>query len=85
MPPAEAIGAADIAAFYDSYRAKGDKLDVVVFSAPQLSLVELQMLADRLALPRGRAHISWMDIDQCRRVVESFPLTGTRKELGYAD
>jgi predicted aconitase len=48
VPGAEELGAGDIAAFYDSYGAKGDKLDVVVFSAPQLSLVELQMLADRL-------------------------------------
>jgi predicted aconitase len=47
-PQAEAIGKADIAAFYNSYDAKGDKLDVVVFSAPQLSLVELQMLAELL-------------------------------------
>lgn len=48
IPKAERIADADIAAFRDSYDAKGDKLDVVVFSAPQLSLVELQMLADRL-------------------------------------
>lgn len=47
-PKPEPIGAADIAAFYDPYGAKGDKLDVVVFAAPQLSLVELQMLADQL-------------------------------------
>jgi predicted aconitase len=48
---AEAIGADDVAAFYRSYAAPGDKLDVVVFSAPQLSLLELQSLA---ALLDGR-------------------------------
>jgi hypothetical protein len=42
---AEEIGAADIAAFYDGYGGAGDKLDVVVFSAPQLSLLELRSLA----------------------------------------
>lgn len=45
-------------------------------------------LADRLGLPRGRAHISWMDIDQCRRVVEVFSVnqpSRSTKELGYAD
>jgi predicted aconitase len=48
-PKPEAITAADIRAFYDGYGAKGDKLDVVVFSAPQLSLVELQSLAGLLS------------------------------------
>lgn len=44
----EPIRAKDIDRFYKAYDAKGDKLDVVVFAAPQLSLVELQMLADLL-------------------------------------
>jgi hypothetical protein len=48
-PRAKPITAADIRAFYGSYGAKGDKLDVVVFSAPQLSLVEMQSLAGLLA------------------------------------
>jgi predicted aconitase len=39
------IGADEIAAFYAGYGAPGDKLDVVVFAAPQLSLFELQSLA----------------------------------------
>lgn len=47
-PAPETIAASDIQAFYDGYGGKGDKLDVVVFSAPQLSLVELQSLADLL-------------------------------------
>ena len=33
-------------AFYASYAAPGEKVDVVVFAAPQLSLFELQRLAD---------------------------------------
>jgi len=40
------IGAADIAAFLARYAAPGDKLDVVVFAAPQLSLYEIAAVAD---------------------------------------
>ncbi|MBV8131626.1 MAG: aconitase X catalytic domain-containing protein [Alphaproteobacteria bacterium] len=42
------IGAADIAAFLARYSAPGDKLDVVVFAAPQLSLHEIAAVADAL-------------------------------------
>ena len=42
---AEEIGTADFEAVYGEYGAKGEKVDVVVFSAPQLSLVELDSLA----------------------------------------
>lgn len=49
VPRAKPIAAADLRAFYASYGTKGDKLDVVVFSAPQLSLVEMQSLAGLLA------------------------------------
>lgn len=48
-PKAQPITAADLRAFYRSYGAAGDKLDVVVFSAPQLSLVEMQSLAGLMA------------------------------------
>lgn len=45
-PPPEPIRItrADIEAFYDSYGVADDRLDVVVFAAPQLSLFELQRL-----------------------------------------
>jgi len=42
---AQAVGAADVEAFYARYGGKGEKVDVVVFSAPQLSLLEMQSLA----------------------------------------
>lgn len=45
---AEEIGTADFEAVYGEYGAKGEKVDVVVFSAPQLSLIELSALADML-------------------------------------
>ncbi len=47
-PAAVAIGAAEIAAFLARYEAPGDKLDVVVFGAPQLSLFEVAAVAQAL-------------------------------------
>ena len=46
-PPPEAaqIGRAEIDAFLARYAAPGDKLDVVVFGAPQLSLFEIEAVA----------------------------------------
>ncbi len=45
---AEAVTEQDFAEFLGSYGSKGDKVDVVVFSAPQLSLLELAELASIL-------------------------------------
>jgi predicted aconitase len=50
-PAAKGIGESDYEHFYRGYAAKGDKADVVVFGAPQLSLIELELLA---ALLDGR-------------------------------
>ena len=47
-PKAQKLGRADIARLMASYRPKDDKLDVVVFAAPQLSLFEMQTLAGHL-------------------------------------
>jgi predicted aconitase len=46
--PAEAIGRAELDAFIAAYGAAGDKVDVVVFAAPHLSLVEMAAVADAL-------------------------------------
>ena len=48
---AEEITQSDIDALREPFGAKGEKVDVVVFAAPQLSLVEMQKVAD---LCRGR-------------------------------
>jgi predicted aconitase len=45
----EAIGRTKIDAFIAAYGATGDKVDVVVFAAPQLSLVEMAAVADALS------------------------------------
>ena len=42
------VGEADIRAFIASYASGINKIDLVVFSAPQLSLIEMQQLADLL-------------------------------------
>ena len=42
------IGKADFEAFYAGYAAAGDKVDVVVFAAPQLSLIEMSQVAGLL-------------------------------------
>jgi predicted aconitase len=47
-PPATLIGEDEFTAFYAGYAATGDKVDVVVFAAPQLSLIEMQGLAGLL-------------------------------------
>lgn len=54
VPAARRIGRQDVADLTASYRPADDRLDVVVFAAPQLSLFELQTLA---ALLDGR-HVS---------------------------
>src|ERR1700733_1511645 len=43
-PPAIKVGASDVTALLAEYAIGGDVVDVVVFSAPQLSLLEMQML-----------------------------------------
>lgn len=48
LPTASPITAEDIAGVYEGYAARGDKVDVVVFSAPQLSLIELEKVAGLL-------------------------------------
>ncbi len=42
------IGEVDFDALRSDFGGKGDKVDVVVFAAPQLSLVEMQQVADLL-------------------------------------
>jgi predicted aconitase len=48
-PDAVRIGRAELDAFIAAYGAAGDKVDVVVFAAPHLSLVEIAAVADALA------------------------------------
>ncbi|HEY4167958.1 MAG TPA: aconitase X catalytic domain-containing protein [Reyranella sp.] len=47
-PKSVTIGAEDFARFYEGYAQAGEKVDVVVFGAPQLSIIEMQQLAGLL-------------------------------------
>jgi predicted aconitase len=47
-PMAVPIGPSDFEAFYAGYASAGERVDVVVFGAPQLSLIEMQRLAGLL-------------------------------------
>ena len=47
-PPAQDITKTDFDALRSDFGGKGDKVDVVVFAAPQLSHVEMQQVADLL-------------------------------------
>ena len=58
VPEAVAISAHDFEAFYAGYAAAGDKVDVVVFAAPQLSLMEMQQLAELIDGRRIHAETS---------------------------
>jgi predicted aconitase len=53
-PETVRIGRAEVDAFVASYGAIGDKVDVVVFAAPQLSLLEMAAVAE--ALDGRRVH-----------------------------
>ena len=46
LPVAARVGETDIRALQASFSGDGDAIDLVVFSAPQLSLVEMQQVAD---------------------------------------
>lgn len=48
VPPARRLYTADRDQFFAAYAAKGDSVDVVVFAAPQLSLIEMEQLAGLL-------------------------------------
>ena len=48
VPTTTRIGRSDFDAFFATYDAAGGKVDVVVFAAPQLSLIEMAQVADLL-------------------------------------
>jgi len=58
----ETVTDADIAALKAPFDARGEKVDVVVFAAPQLSLVEMQALA---MLCQGRKRAPSCDVIIC--------------------
>jgi predicted aconitase len=69
-PPSVSVGRDEIEAFVARYAASGDKLDVVVFGAPQLSLFEMETLARAL--------------DGCRIHPETTVIVTTSPEIKHA-
>ncbi len=53
-PPATTVGQAEIEAFLERFAAPGEKVDVVVLAAPQLSLFEIEAVAE--AIEGRRVH-----------------------------
>jgi predicted aconitase len=74
----EDIREADLDELRDPFGATGDKVDVVVFAAPQLSLIEMRQVAD---LCRG--HHRHADTDMIVCTAESVYADAVR--MGYVD
>jgi predicted aconitase len=78
------IGRAEIEAFIASYGATGDKVDVVVFAAPQLSLVEMAAVADALDGRRVHAETTLLvaTSPEIKYAADRMGLTGRIEEAG---
>ncbi len=74
--PAHDLRAADLAAFRDTYAARVDAIDVVVFSAPQLSLMEMRELADLLDGRRAVVPLLAVTSPQVKPDADRMGLTG---------
>lgn len=76
--PVEEVTADDLSEFRGSFGARGEKVDVVVFAAPQLSLVEMKQVAD---LCRGRT----CHADTALLVCTPSSVYADAKAAGYID
>lgn len=76
------VGAADLAAFAAAYARGGREVDVVVFSAPQLSLVELDMLAGLLEGRRARVPLLAVTSPQVKPDADRLGLTARIEATG---
>lgn len=73
-----AITKADLDTLYQPFGAKGEAVDVVVFAAPQLSLVEMGQVA---ALCKGRHRSETTDLIVCT----PSQVYGDAKRMGFVD
>ena len=84
-PPASvALGEADVEAFYASFGRHEDKVDVVVFAAPQLSLVELREVARGLEGRRVHPHTALLvaTSPEIKSAADRMGITGTIEAAG---
>jgi predicted aconitase len=83
-PEPRAIGRADLEALYADYWPADDKLDVVVFAAPQLSLMELQKLAGLLGGRRVHNDVALLAATspELRSAADRMGFTGPIEDAG---
>jgi predicted aconitase len=81
LPVAQRIGQADVAALQSVYASQGD-IDVVVFSAPQLSLYELRELAAMCEGRRFTKPLLAVTSPQVKPDADRFGLTKKIEEAG---
>jgi len=80
--PAHRVSETDIRAFQKSYRAKLDGVDVVVFSTPQLSLMEMQRVADLLDGRRTKIPLFAVTSPQVKPDADRMGLTRRIEDAG---
>ena len=76
------VGEADIRAFQESYTAAIETVDVVVFSAPQLSLIEMAQVAGMLAGRRAKIPLLVVTSPQVKGDADRMGLTARIEEAG---
>jgi predicted aconitase len=82
LPVSATIAGSDLRAFRAAYRARIDKVDVVVFSAPQLSLLELRELAETLDGRRATIPLLVVTSPQVKPDADRLGLTGRIEAAG---
>ena len=82
LPVRARVSAADIQAFQAAYRADLDRVDVVVFSAPQLSLMEMRDLAGMLDGRRATVPLLVVTSPQVKPEADRMGLTARMESAG---
>ena len=82
LPVRARVTAADIQAFQAAYRANVDTVDVVVFSAPQLSLMEMRTLAGMLDGRRAMVPLLVVTSPQVKPEADRMGLTARMESAG---
>jgi predicted aconitase len=80
--PTHHVGEADIRAFQQRYADAVETVDLVVFSAPQLSLVEMQQLADIIDGRRATIPLLVVTSPQVKPDADRMGLTGRIEAAG---
>lgn len=82
MPVRATVGEAELHAFQQAYSSRVDEVDVVVFSAPQLSLLEMHSLAEMLAGRRASVPLLVVTSPQVKPDADRFGITARIEAAG---